>query len=178
MSNFRVCIQNLALHNAGTHYFQWVDLPMSEDDLDEVCHTIARTPRNAEGEITGEGDELIVVDVEGFPVKAESGSPQRFNAWVDALEKHGEPLAGYIDRMGYSISDDPATISDEYEDAYAGEFASKEDHAEETFRDLYTIPDHLQYYIDWEKVARDFEIGGDFFYIEQGYRTVHAFRNV
>jgi len=75
MSSFRICIQNLALYNAGTLSFQWVDLPMSDEELADICATVARAPRDADGNVTGEGDEITVADVEGFPFKAEAGTP-------------------------------------------------------------------------------------------------------
>lgn len=178
MANFRICIQNLALYNEGRHLFQWVDLPLPESELTEICHTIARAPRNGDGEVTAEGDEIIVVDVEGFPFKAESGSPQRFNEWVEALEDHGEPLAAYIENLHLSPSDDPNAVITDFADAYEGEYASEADHAEETCRYCANIPHPLENYIDWEAVARDFRLGGDYYYLPAGGRAVYAFRNV
>ena len=40
-----------------------------------------------------------------------------------------------------------------------------------------TIPEALRYYIDWEAMARDAEMSGEFFIIETARDEVHVFSN-
>lgn len=54
---------------------------------------------------------------------------------------------------------------------------SPEDYAEELTEETTQIPEHLAFYIDYEKMGRDMELGGDVFTIETGYQEVHIFWN-
>lgn len=40
-----------------------------------------------------------------------------------------------------------------------------------------TIPEALRYYVDWDAMARDAEMGGDLFTIEAVQGEVHVFSN-
>jgi len=63
------------------------------------------------------------------------------------------------------------------EDSYAGCYASLEDYAQELTEETSEVPEHLQYYIDYDKMGRDMEMSGDIFIIETGYQEVHVFWN-
>ncbi|MDX7324889.1 antirestriction protein ArdA, partial [Providencia rettgeri] len=60
-------------------------------------------------------------------------------------------------------------------DCYHGQFTSLADYMEELTADTVTIPDALRYYIDWQAMARDAELGGDLFTVETAYDEVHVF---
>jgi len=62
-------------------------------------------------------------------------------------------------------------------DNYCGCYKSMADYAEELTEETSQIPEHLQYYIDYEKMGRDMELNGDVFTIETGYEEVHIFWN-
>jgi antirestriction protein len=61
------------------------------------------------------------------------------------------------------------------EDNYAGCHKSLADYAAELTEETTTIPGSLRYYIDYERMARDMELSGDVFTIEEGYEQVHIF---
>ncbi len=61
------------------------------------------------------------------------------------------------------------------QDCYHGQFASFADVMEEVTIESVTIPEALRYYIDWEAMARDAEMGGEFFTIEIVRDEVHVF---
>ena len=66
------------------------------------------------------------------------------------------------------------------QDQYLGCFESIEDYAMdyiESTGSLRQLPESLQYYFDYERFARDLEMGGDIFTIETSYREVHVFSN-
>jgi antirestriction protein len=46
---------------------------------------------------------------------------------------------------------------------------------QEITEDGMTIPQTLQYYIDWQAMARDAEMNGDLFTISTAYNEVHVF---
>lgn len=49
------------------------------------------------------------------------------------------------------------------------------DYAQELTEDTGNIPSHLEMYIDYERMGRDMELGGDIFTIETGYQEVQLF---
>ena len=49
---------------------------------------------------------------------------------------------------------------------------------EELTADTLTIPEPLRYYIDWQAMAHDAELGGDLFTIQTDHDTVHVFSAV
>ena len=60
------------------------------------------------------------------------------------------------------------------DEGYHGSWNSLADYAESFTRDCHEIPDFLDYYIDWERMGRDLEGGGDITAIEQN-GLVHVF---
>lgn len=63
-------------------------------------------------------------------------------------------------------------------DDYAGEFESLADFAEGLTRQTAAgVPDHLEYYIDWQAMGRDMELNGDVFTIVMGFDQLHMFWN-
>jgi len=63
------------------------------------------------------------------------------------------------------------------EENYCGCYKSLADYAEELIDQTTQIPESLTYYIDYGKMGRDMELGGDVFTIETGYEEVHIFWN-
>jgi antirestriction protein len=61
------------------------------------------------------------------------------------------------------------------EDRHLGRFTSLADYVQELTEQTVTIPQALQYYIDWQAMARDAEINGDIFTIEVSHDEVHVF---
>lgn len=61
---------------------------------------------------------------------------------------------------------------------YAGEFKSVADFAEDLIRETGPeIPAALEFYIDWEALARDMTINGEIIAIETAFDEVHVFWN-
>lgn len=63
------------------------------------------------------------------------------------------------------------------EDCYLGCHESLADYAEELTTSTSEVPDHLSYYIDYERMGRDMEMSGDIFTIEIAHDEVHIFCN-
>lgn len=66
--------------------------------------------------------------------------------------------------------------ADEFTDSYAGEWLNLEDYAEEFVRDVYDVPEWCEYYIDYEKMARDWQYGGDIWTADSDTYTLYVFR--
>lgn len=69
---------------------------------------------------------------------------------------------------------------DYIDENYQGEHNSITDWAENFLSDtgaLDTVCDYLISYIDFDSYARDSELGGDIFVIEEGFKKIHVFWN-
>lgn len=63
------------------------------------------------------------------------------------------------------------------EENYCGCYKSLVDYAQELTEETGDIPQHLEYYIDYECMGRDMEMNGDIITIETGHEEVHIFWN-
>ncbi len=63
------------------------------------------------------------------------------------------------------------------EDNYCGCYSSIADYAQELTEETGNIPQHLECYIDFERMGRDMEMSGDIYTIETGYEKIHIFWN-
>ena len=89
------------------------------------------------------------------------------------IEEHGEIAGELLSHFGDSIDDAQKAI----EKHYCGCYASLADYAEELTEETTQIPEHLVFYIDYEKMGRDMELGGDVYTIETCSQEVHIFWN-
>ncbi len=64
------------------------------------------------------------------------------------------------------------------EDCYIGQYVSVADYAQEITEECTEIPVHLQYYIDYERMARDMELNDDIIDIELWFEEHHLFHSV
>lgn len=60
------------------------------------------------------------------------------------------------------------------EENYAGEYRSLAEFAQELTEQSVEIPESLQFYIDYERMARDLEVN-DVMTVETGFEQVHVF---
>ena len=105
------------------------------------------------------GDELWCFDTEGFPPGVGEMNPEEARRWAsvtaDMSDEEREDFILYCDDRHLSPSDDDAVMK--FEDDRCGRFDSFRDFVEEWVADTMAIPEHLQSYIDWDAVARDYE---------------------
>ena len=159
-------------YNDGRQFYAstWLDLymPSSFEEFDQIARAINYDDRDP---------EIMCTDYQNFPEGWYSESPDR-----EDIEKiiefarsafgrlQGKNLSddddremweAYIDATG----DDDATFK-QAQDNFVGKYEDDETFAEGLFRECYDIPDHLDGYIDWERVARDIMMDH---YAENGY---------
>ena len=89
------------------------------------------------------------------------------------IAEHGALGAGLLEQFVGDIDQAESAL----QDCYHGQFASLADYMEELTAESVTIPEALRYYVDWEAMARDAEMGGEFFTIETARDEVHIFSN-
>lgn len=157
----KIYVADLAAYSNGKLHGVWIDATQNLDDIQEqINELLANSP-----------EEYAIHDYEGFAgySVSEYEGIERAHEVACFIEEHGELLSHF----GDSIDDAQKTI----EDNYCGCYASPADYAEELTEETTQIPEHLAFYIDYKKMGRDMELGGDVFTIETGYQEVHIFWN-
>ena len=67
--------------------------------------------------------------------------------------------------------------ADDFLDCYAGEWLNTQEYAENVISECYEVPEWCEYYIDYEMMARDWELAGDIWVANSETYTVHVFRS-
>lgn len=161
----RVYVGTYAKYNNGSIDGAWLDLEEYSDKETFIacCQELHKDEADP---------ELMFQDWEGIPggMISESHIDEEVFAWLDLDDDEREILAAYRDNI------DQTGDIDQAREAYNGRADSKEDFAEDLYRQCYTISKELENYIDWERVARDLEHGDYTFVWACGDYIV--FRNV
>lgn len=85
------------------------------------------------------------------------------------VAEHGEVGGKLVEHFG-DLDDARKAL----EDAYAGQYRSLVDFAEELTEETGHVPDNLRFYIDYDRMARDLEVN-DVFIIQTSFEQVHIF---
>lgn len=134
--------------------------PLDDEDIEEqkIYGTLCQTCKGS-GKVPS-SEEFAIHDYEGFGrMKVdEYDSIERLVFHAAMIEKHGDAWSIYVD---WGTTDEPT--EEDFQDRYIGEM-SAEDYVEEFTRDCYgELPKHLEYYINWESMARDWKINGEIY---------------
>jgi antirestriction protein len=112
------------------------------------------------------GEELWCFDTEGFPTSVGEINPADARKWgqvgellVDEDER--DAFLVYCDNMMVSLSEIDEAVVQDFREAYAGQWYKLSDFVAETVEDIDNIPEPYRYYIDYEAMARDWELNGD-----------------
>ena len=165
----RIYVACLAAYNNGYLHGAWIDADQDADQIrGAIAAMLARSP-------VEDAEEYAIHDYEGF----EGVSISEY-AGIDIVARmaafiaeHGALGAGLLEQFSGDMDQAESTL----EDCYHGQFASLADYMEELTTESVTIPEALRYYVDWERMARDAEMGGDLFTIETAHGEVHVFSN-
>lgn len=145
----------------------WVDVDIYSDN-DSVIELLAENGLCSEDY----GGDLLVADAEGFARHYADKYTFDFEAFVEAkdiIERESIDLdaaEAYLELRGKNQRD-----FNNFSDEYRGWWQSEEDFVERQIDDCYEIPDFLQGYINYEKMARDWFIS------DYDYHEGHVFRN-
>lgn len=162
-TEMQVWVGNLGDYNAGRINGEWLD-PL-DPGFDEAVE-----------KIVGDGEHYIA-DSEGFfGLKVEKMSLSEIKAVAEKIEEMKDDAEAFVKWCDHLGADPCDKSDDDFREAYRGHHSSEEEYAEELFREIYEIPDHLDSYIDWEKVARDMFIC-DCFSIECDTGGIYVFIN-
>ena len=160
MTILKIFITNLGKYNEGELVGEWLDLPATEDEIDELYERIG---------IGEKYEEIFISDYESdLNIKVnEYDNIEALNEMADEIASLDEweletleALLTYFDDVDEALEKIEDTIiwsgCDNMEEV-------AEQYAEETGL-LDSIPDNLQAYFDFEAYGRDMEIEGTFIF--------------
>jgi antirestriction protein len=163
----RIYVACLAAYNNGYLHGAWIDATQGEWGIwDGIQKMLAASP-------IPEAEEHAIHDYEGF-----EGARISEYTGIETVTK----LAAFIAEHGAlggavlaHYNNDLDEASEALTERYLGTYTSLADYVQDITEDSMTIPQPLQYYIDWQAMARDAEINGDLFTISTAYNEVHVF---
>jgi antirestriction protein len=163
----KVYVGTYRKYNEGSLAGDWLDLTdySSKKDFIEACLELHDDEKDP---------ELMFQDWEDIPADfiGESSIDEKVWEWLELSEDDRETVAMYREDVNFN-----APIEEALE-CYQGEFDSEEDWAVDYWEQtgmLSEVPEQVQSYIDYEKFARDAQLGGDMTFVRKGHR-VRAFR--
>ena len=147
----KIYIACLASYNNGILYGKWIDANQDASVLEEeISDILAGSPM-------ADAEEWAIHDYDDFDDLrlSEYESLETISQVAENIVERGEL---FIEAYKYTNSIDE-TI-EMLNDRFIGYYDSVIDYAEE-ITDISTVPQHLQYYIDFESLARDIELSGE-----------------
>lgn len=165
-----IYVADLAAYNNGYLHGVWIDATQELDNIwDQVKEMLKASP------VGKEAEEWAIHDYMGFEgvYISEHQCFETARELALFVEERGELGAKVLDQFGGDIEQAGRAL----EESYAGEYKNLADFAEELTTDTSEVPQHLEYYIDYEAMGRDLELGGDVYSIELAYEEVHIFWN-
>jgi len=163
----QIYIACLASYNAGVLHGAWIVPSSDEEELQGQINQILKTSKQPFA------DEWAAHDYDNFYNLGEYPAIKNICKVQKAIENHGYELVNAY--LQYHNDIDSLT---DIEDLYAGHYHSFEQYAEEYVIDcdsFNNIPDHLQYYFDYERYARNLQ--HDYYVVESSNYGVYIFRN-
>ena len=169
----RIYVASLADYNAGRLHGCWIDANQPADAIrDEIAQMLSESKESI-------AEEWAIHDYEYF-------GDLRLSEFEDIdqvakaaclIVEHGLVFTSLLSYVGGASCIDEAQRY--MEEAYCGEYDSLTEYAEQFIDDCYAdslknLPKFIRFHIDYEGIARDFELGGDMFTLEcEG--KVHVF---
>ncbi len=165
----RIYVADLSAYNNGKLHGVWID---ATDDIDDIQDQINEMLENSPEE---DSEEYAIHDYEGFDgyrLSEYEGiqSAHEIACFIDDNPELGGEL---LNHFGGDLEDAQKAI----EEDYMGCYSSLADYAQELTNETVIVPEHLTYYIDYEKMGRDMELNGDLYTIETAHDEVHIFWN-
>ncbi|MFN7056461.1 antirestriction protein ArdA [Hyphomonas sp.] len=162
----RIYVACLAAYNSGVLHGRWIDATTPDEIMGEVRAMLAASP------VPG-AEEWALHDHDGFEgiSLSEYASFETVCDLADFLGEHGSLGAKLFDHFGGSVDEARAAFEE-----YAGQYHTAAEFAEEMVRETGTeIPASLEYYIDWQALARDMALNGEILLFQTGFDEVHVF---
>lgn len=165
----RIYVACLASYNSGYLHGVWIDAILELDDIqDQVDEMLSKSPVN-------DSEEFAIHDYEGF-----GGYALGEYEGLESAHNIARFIEEFLDLGGELLNQFNGDLDEArsaMENQYCGCFSSLADFAQDLTEDTTQIPESLQYYIDYERMARDMEMSGDIFTIQSAHDEIHVFWN-
>ncbi len=162
----KIYVACLSSYNAGILHGAWIDADRDADSIrEEIAAMLAQSTQYP-------AEEWAIHEHEGLPGVQEYTDIDTIAAMAEFIGEHGELGYGLLDHYCGDLEDAQRAI-----DSYLGEYPDLESYCQEFTEETVEIPDSLKYYIDYESMARDWQLGGDVFTIDAGNGNVYIFSN-
>lgn len=186
MCEIRAFVTNLGAYNSGELIGEWAEFPIDDDDLDELLHRIGVVKDYTSEELNRvpeeirnlASEELFLTDWETdfqalHDMIGEYTSIKSLNDIAEKLEdldEHdAEIVSAIMQDRNCGIEEAKDALNDGWflecdpdDDSDIGYRLAKE------FDTLAQIPEHLQYYFDFEKYGRDFTLEASYVAVSDG----------
>lgn len=162
----KIYIADLAAYNAGYLHGVWIDATEDLDTVQEQIHEmLASSP-------VDDSEEYALHDYEGFGALrlSEYTGIKELCALAEFIEENPEIGAELLSHFDGNVDEAQDAL-----DNYAGSYDSLADFAQEITAETTEIPKHLEFYIDYERMARDMEMSGDVYTVTGDGGQVHVF---
>lgn len=135
-------------YNCGSLAGEWIDLTDFTDKEDFLAYC-------AELHKDEPDPEFMFQDYEDIPIVFISESWVSEMLWEIPDDIDIDAFSAWVDNYGMDAND--SELFDKFQDSFMGQWDSEEAFAENEFYELeaHNMPEHLIYYIDFEKYARD-----------------------
>lgn len=166
----RIYVADLAAYNNGKLHGVWIDACGDMDSIQEqINDMLADSPEEL-------AEEYAIHDYEGF-----GGYPVGEYEGINELHKIACFITEYPALGGELLSQFCGNLDDAkqaIDENYSGCYDSLAGYAQELTEETCQVPVNLAFYIDYERMGRDMEMGGDIFTIQTAHDEVHIFWNV
>jgi antirestriction protein len=165
-NDIMIYVADLAAYNNGTLHGVWID---ATQDLITIQTAVECMLKRSPIE---DAEEYAIHDYQGFGQYSLSEyegleSANNVACFIEEYPNFGTELLNY-----YSDIDEAKKVAEEN---YHGTFESLADYAQQLTEETSDVPEHLAFYIDYDKMGRDMEMSGDIFSIEVSHCEVHIF---
>ena len=165
--DIRIYVADLAAYNGGNLHGVWIN---ALDEVSEIQNQVNDMLKNSP---EPNAEEWAIHDFEGFGGYglSEYEGFERVHEIACFIDKNPEISGELLNHFGGDLDEAKKAI----EENYNGCHSSVADYAQELTEETSEIPEHLAFYIDYEKMGRDMELSGDIFTIETAHDEVHIF---
>lgn len=149
--NVRIYLTNLAKYNEGKLVGKWLELPLSDEELEKELH-----------EVLGDDEEYFITDYEAPVIIEEYENLSDLNGFAEQFmeldEDEQEKTAFLATELGYSKEE----ALEKHQDVVFYPGMTLEDVASELVDEgiFGNLNDTIKSYIDYEKLARDLGFDG------------------
>ena len=166
-ADYKFYVACLAAYNNGRLHGAWIDATQDVDDIMAEVQTMLEASPEPDAE------EWAIHDYDGFGGLrlSEYESFESVHMIACFLEEYPDLGPHILDHFNGDIDEARGALEDQYQGCYE----SLAEYAQNLTEETTTIPQHLEYYVDYDRMGRDMEMNGDVVTIETAYNEVHVF---